>query len=91
MTFPGACNTYLVPLLFSLYKDPSVDDAPAENQLCEVPGCDIIPVFKDGNRVNPCLLFDAVLKFFDHMFAQFSIYYHLPHLVPIMFFRQKFE
>ena len=34
-------------VVLSLYEYPAVDDAPAENQLCEIPGRDIIPVFED--------------------------------------------
>ncbi len=77
--------------LSCLNEYPAVDDSPAENQLCEIPGRDIIPAFKDGNRVNLCLLLDAALELFHNMIAQFSINNHLPHLVPIMFTRQKFE
>jgi hypothetical protein len=46
-----------------------VDNAPAENQLCKIPGRDVFPVSKDGNGVNPGLLLDAEFELFHHMFT----------------------
>ena len=73
------------------HEYPSMNDAPAENQLDQIPGGYIVPVLEDGNGMNTCLLFDTVLKLFHHVFAQFPVYDQPTHLLVTLPAGNKFQ